>query len=87
MPRREPEDIFATFVRNKLGMIGLFGVVLILVIGIVGPMFIPYPSGYATDTSLTYLPPSSEHWLGTDNWGWMCSRRSYGARVLQYMSQ
>ena len=71
-----------TFVRNKLGMIGLFGVVLILVIGIVGPMFIPYPSGYATDTSLTYLPPSSEHWLGTDGYGRdMLARLIYGARI------
>lgn len=73
--------------RNKLGMIGFIGVVLILLVGIIGPLAIPYPSGYASDTSLTYLPPSSAHWLGTDNLGLdVFAEIVWGARTSVYVS-
>ena len=76
-----------TFVRNKLGMIGLFGVLLILLVGIVGPMFVAYPSGYAADTAHTYQAPSAEHWLGTDNLGLdVFAEIVWGARTSVYVS-
>lgn len=76
-----------TFVRNKLGMIGLFGVLLILLVGIIGPMFVPYPAGYAADTAHTYQAPSAEHWLGTDNLGLdVFAEIVWGARTSVYVS-
>ena len=47
-------------------MIGMIGVLLILLIGLVGPMLIAKPDGYTQDI---LQAPSALHWLGTDNIG------------------
>ena len=54
------------FVRNKNGMIGFAGVLLIVVIGMAGTLVIPKPEGYTNDI---LMAPSALHWLGTDNLG------------------
>ena len=78
---------FQTFVRNKLGMVGLIGVLLILLTGIIGPFFVECPSGYAVDSVYTYLAPSAEHWLGTDNLGLdVFAEIVWGARTSVYVS-
>ena len=78
---------FQTFVRNKLGMVGLIGVLLILLTGIIGPFFVECPSGYAVDTVYTYLAPSAEHCLGTDNLGLdVFAEIVWGARTSVYVS-
>ena len=46
---RQHKGFFYYFVRNKNGMIGLCGVLLIVLIGLVGTMVIPKPEGYTSD--------------------------------------
>jgi peptide/nickel transport system permease protein len=72
------------FVRNRNGMIGLAGVLLIVLVGTIGPLFIPKPEGYTMDI---LLAPSSEHWLGTDNVGLdIFAEIVWGARTSLYVS-
>lgn len=72
------------FVRNKNGMIGLFGVLLIVLMGIAGPMFLAKPEGYTADI---LLAPSAAHWLGTDNLGLdIFAELVWGARTSLYVS-
>lgn len=67
--------------KNKAAKISLIMILLIAVIGIVGPWFAPH------DPTKTYYDaflqgPSAEHWLGTDAIGRdMFSRLLYGTRV------
>ena len=63
---KKRKGFFYYFVRNKNGMIGFAGVLLIVVIGMAGTMVIPKPEGYTSDI---LMAPSAAHWLGTDNLG------------------
>ena len=56
------------FTRNRLALVGLM--ILIFIFGLVtfGPYLSPYdPLGI--DFSVKLNPPSSQHFLGTDNYG------------------
>lgn len=56
------------FFRNPIGVIGLIGVLFILIIAITVPLIAEPVSGYgAYEDKL--LPPSSEHFFGTDDMG------------------
>lgn len=55
-----------SFVRNKLGMVGLFVVLVIVLVGICAPLITPKPTGYGSEI---LMPPSREHPFGTDNLG------------------
>ena len=64
--------------RSSLGMLL---VALLVVAAIFGPMLVPYGPD-ATDFMATLAPPSSSHWLGTDDLGRdVLSRILAGARV------
>jgi len=69
-----------SFSRHRLGMIGLIGVSIILLVGIVGPFFVPFPKGYGEAMPLT--GPSAENLLGTDALGLdLFSEIIWGART------
>ncbi|GAA4535877.1 MULTISPECIES: ABC transporter permease [Nonomuraea] len=54
---------------------------LVVLMAVAGPLLAPYDP-YAVDLSRSLLPPSAEHWLGTDSNGRdVLSRVLYGARV------
>lgn len=78
LPRFELMD---KILQNKAAKVSLMMIVLIVLIGIVGPWFAPH------DPTKTYYEaflqePSAEHWLGTDAIGRdMLSRLLYGTRV------
>jgi len=67
--------------RNPLSLVG-GGIVLFLVLlAIIGPFFTPYPPAKSDITSKS-LPPSSTHWMGTDNLGMdIFSRVVHAART------
>jgi peptide/nickel transport system permease protein len=69
------------FAQNKLALVGLF-IVMVLVIAAVFADFIA-PHGFREQIRGEYrLPPSRDHWLGTDDVGRdMLSRIIYGARI------
>lgn len=74
------KDAWMRLKRDKFAIISL--VVIIFVV--LGAIFVPILSKYdfaANDLTQTYLPPSAEHWFGTDNLGRdLFVRNFYGAR-------
>lgn len=72
------------FSRNRNGMIGLVGVLIIVAIGVFGPFLIAKPDGY---TANILKPPSAAHLLGTDNLGLdVFSEIIWGARTSLFVS-
>ena len=70
--------------RNKLSLAALIVLTLIVLTAIFAPWIIPYPEDIADAAHITekFLPPSSEHWMGTDELGRdIFSRVIYGGRV------
>lgn len=67
--------------KNKLAMAGLIIMILIVIMAIVGPIISKYD--YETnDLMNTNMPPSSEHWFGTDDLGRDVFVRTWmGARI------
>ncbi|HVK73436.1 MAG TPA: ABC transporter permease [Kofleriaceae bacterium] len=64
-------------------MLGVF-----VVLGVIGPWLAPYPVGVAAvDQAPQFLPPSSAHWLGTDENGVdALSQLLHGARAALQLS-
>jgi len=65
-------------------MIGLVIVVVLVLIAAIGPFLVPYPKDVtgAVHIAEKLLPPSSDHWFGTDQVGRdIFSRLIVGARV------
>ena len=82
-------DAFGRLRKNRLALLGLFGILFLAFIGIFGPMITPWPY-YAQDTAAVTangfkpIPPftSWAHILGTDQLGQdMLSRLLDGARI------
>lgn len=72
------------FFHNRNGVIGLCGVLLIVLIGLIGPLMIVKPEGY-TDAILE--APTAAHWLGTDSLGLdIFAELVWGARTSLYVS-
>ena len=72
------------FFHNRNGVIGFCGVMLIVLIGLIGPMFIVKPEGYTVDILQS---PSAAHWLGTDSLGLdIFAQLVWGARTSLYVS-
>lgn len=67
--------------KNKLAMTGLIIMIMIVFMAIFGPMMVHYD--YETnDLMNTNMPPSSEHWFGTDDLGRDVFVRTWmGARI------
>lgn len=75
---------FQSFVKNKLGLIGLAGVLLIILIGVCAPAIAPMPKGYG---SKILQPPGNGFLLGTDNLGLdVFAEIVWGARTSVYVS-
>lgn len=54
------------FFTGPMGYISMGTIVLLVLAGIVGPLFVPYPQGLGNDV---LQPPSAAHWFGTDGLG------------------
>jgi len=69
------------FISNRLAIAGLVIVSFLIIASLIAPLLTPYDPAYL-NTADRYLPPSTEHWLGTDNVGRdVFSRILYGGRV------
>lgn len=62
---------------GRLAIAGLVIIALLLVLGTVGSLFLPDP--LSTHAGSAMLPPSSDHWLGTDRFGRDVLSRSVAA--------
>jgi peptide/nickel transport system permease protein len=69
---------------NPLLVLGAALSLLIVVVALLAPVLAPYPAdaGSATHPFQVLLPPSAQHWFGTDNVGRdILSRVIFGARI------
>lgn len=75
------QDAWRRLKENKLAMVGLVTILIITIIAIVGPWISPYD--YSTQNlNASNLPPSAQHWFGTDKFGRdIFVRILYGARI------
>jgi peptide/nickel transport system permease protein len=72
---------FRRLAKNKVAMTGLVIVVMMFLICFLGPLFMKYDINYISVVNKN-KPPSSEHWLGTDNLGRdMLLRLMLGGRI------
>ncbi len=75
------KDTLLSIVKNKLALLGFFLLAIIVFLALFGPSMVPY-SPSEQNLTQTNLPPSVDHWFGTDNLGRdMWVRSWYGARV------
>ena len=79
--RSRQVSVWASIRQQRLAMTGLLLVGLFLLVALIGPYVAPYgPTEQAIMDALQ--PPSSKHWLGTDDFGRdIFSRLLYGARI------
>ncbi|MDF1479396.1 ABC transporter permease [Leifsonia sp. H3M29-4] len=52
--------------RRPFLIVGAATIAALLVLGVIGPLFVP---GAAEIVGKAFLPPSAEHWFGTDSFG------------------
>lgn len=73
----------ARFSRNRLAVIGSLILAALLVVAILAPWIVPYPDDVADSVNFdaVLMPPSFEHWMGTDEVGRdVLTRVIFGAR-------
>ncbi len=74
-------EFWARFQRNKLAMSGLFMVGGLFLVSLFAPWLAPYDPSFI-DIKEVLMPPSPEHWLGTDPLGRdVLSRIIFGSQV------
>ena len=78
-PRGLWSDAFRRLLRNRLSLIGLIIVLFTYATALAGPYLAPYDH-LDQDLEQIGMPPSAEHWLGTDDVG-----RDYFSRLLHAM--
>ena len=70
-----------SFARNRLAMVGLAIVLTLVLVALFANVLAPYPPTVG-ELSARLLPPSGEHWLGTDDQGRdILSRLIHGSRI------
>ncbi|MBK9121676.1 MAG: ABC transporter permease [Chloroflexi bacterium] len=74
-------DAYRRLIRHRLAVFGAIILAIVMVTAIFGPAIAPY-SPETMDFSARFAPPSTKHFLGTDDFGRdTFSRIIYGARV------
>ena len=74
-----------SFSTHTMGVIGLVGILVVLMVGVIGPMLVPFPSGYNDAAPLA--SPSAELWLGSDSLGLnLFDQVVWGARTSLFIS-
>ncbi|WP_372631797.1 ABC transporter permease [Cohnella sp.] len=79
------QDIRMRLYSNKLAMTGFWIMVVVVLFAIFGPLIYPHDH-YTNYLDKTNLPPSAEHWFGTDDLGRdMFARTWKGAQVSLFV--
>ncbi|MGE6752788.1 ABC transporter permease [Rossellomorea sp. NPDC071047] len=79
------QDAWKRLVKNKLAMLGFVFLIGLIVMAVFGPIISPHDVTKQTLSSQN-LPPSSDHWFGTDDMGRdVFTRTWYGARISLFV--
>ena len=79
------QDAWRRLLKNKLAMLGLFFLSVLTFMAVFGPIISPHTVDHQ-DLVNQNLPPSSEHWFGTDELGRdVFTRTWYGARISLFV--
>ncbi len=82
--QKKVESFWSKFKQNKLGLVGLYIFLFMVIISVFAPLIAPY-NPYATINATrddVMAPPSGEHWFGQDEAGRdVLSLVIYGARI------
>ena len=62
-------DAFCRFFKNKVAVAAAVLLVLMILLVMFGPVVSPYPIAERANARARNLPPSAEHWFGTDTMG------------------
>ncbi|UOY93311.1 ABC transporter permease [Ectobacillus sp. JY-23] len=75
------KDFISIFIANKAAMAGAIIILFYILIALLAPILAPYDP-YEIRLNQKLLPPSMEHWMGTDDKGRdILSRVLYGSRL------
>lgn len=76
----KPVGFMQLLLRNRLSMLGLLLILAWMGLAVLVPLITPY-SPIEPDVANKLMPPSKEHWFGTDNFGRdIFTRIAYGAK-------
>jgi dipeptide transport system permease protein len=79
------QDAWKRLMKNKLAMLGLVFLTALIIMAVVGPIISPHDVTKQT-LSNQNLPPSAQHWFGTDDMGRdVFTRTWYGARISLFV--
>lgn len=75
------KDFFSILMLNKAALVGALIIVFYIVIAVFAPLLAPYDP-YQIKLENKLMPPSGDHWMGTDDKGRdILSRIIYGSRL------
>lgn len=76
------EKTWRRFKKNTGGKFGGIIIIILFYLAFMAPFVAPYSPTAIDYTTMTYSPPSTSHWLGTDDFGRdLLSRIIYGSRI------
>ena len=63
------KEMWKIYRKNKAALVGLGIAMFIVLIAVFADVIVPYEASLAQNAQERLLPPSSEHWFGTDEFG------------------
>ncbi|GGB52799.1 ABC transporter permease [Fictibacillus barbaricus] len=80
-PESKLKGFLSQLLMNKAATVGAFIIIIYILLAVFAPLIAPY-SPYEIDLENKMMPPSSDHWMGTDDKGRdILSRILYGSRL------
>ena len=83
---RRAREAWQAFARNRLALLGLALIALLAVVALLAPWIAPFDPTQGDLLKTRLLPPSSAHWMGTDDQGRdILSRLLWGSRITLFI--
>lgn len=67
-PESQLKEMWYALRENTAAVVGLFIILFLLLVAILGPLIMPYDPNFS-DMTKSFLQPNAQHWFGTDQLG------------------